>query len=186
MAFSEPETRNVRWVLDAHPDIGWLADLHSVAGMVIHGWCFDTIQSDDRDMNWRNPAYDGKRGVRPDRPGFEYREYMDQRDWDALSLAADRIAGGMNSAGTRSFPSWEAMHGVGSSTGCSVDHAYSRHIVDRSKNKVFGFGIEFGYGNKAAAEQGFCPFYPDQAEFDATRYTVGAGLMELLLQADKK
>ncbi|KAL8409905.1 hypothetical protein RB594_008118 [Gaeumannomyces avenae] len=185
-AFSEPETRNVRWVLDTHPNVGWMADLHSVAGMVIHGWCFDTIQSDDRDMNWRNPAYDGKRGVLPDRPGFEYREYMDQGDWDALSLTADRIAGGMNNAGLQSFPSWEAMHGVGPSTGCSVDHAYSRHLVDRSKNKVFGFGIEFGYGNNAAAEQGFCPFYPDQEEFDATRYTVGAGLMELLLQADKR
>ena len=37
-AFSEPETRNVRWLIDEFPRIRWFMDLHSFSELVLHNW----------------------------------------------------------------------------------------------------------------------------------------------------
>ena len=42
---SEPETRNVMWLLDEHPDIGFLVDLHSYGELIMYSWGDDENQS---------------------------------------------------------------------------------------------------------------------------------------------
>ena len=60
---SEAETRNVESLFDAYPRIRWFLDIHSYSGDVMWSWGDDTDQTTDPSMNFRNPAYDGKRGV---------------------------------------------------------------------------------------------------------------------------
>ena len=61
-AFSEPETRNVAWVLDQFPRIRWYMDIHSAVGDILFNWGDDNDQLNDPSMQFLNPAWDGKRG----------------------------------------------------------------------------------------------------------------------------
>ena len=99
--FSEPESRNVRSVLDAHANIRVFVDLHGVMGKVMTPWADDEVQTTDPDKNFTNPAWDGKRGLRdtqstdadcantpPHPDGAAYREFMhavDQSRYQALA-----------------------------------------------------------------------------------------------------
>src|SRR5574340_1169753 len=55
-AFSESETRNVRWMMDHYPIKGML-DVHSYSELVLYPWGDDNNQSVDPNMNFKNPAY---------------------------------------------------------------------------------------------------------------------------------
>ncbi|TLS30690.1 hypothetical protein PpBr36_02561 [Pyricularia pennisetigena] len=195
-AFSEPETRNVRWVMDQHPRLAWYMDLHSAAQVVLHGWCHDAVQADDPAQNWKNPAYDGKRGTLFD-PAVDYAEYMDRRDWDALSVTAARMASAMqltkdeeHAWSSDPYVASQGVLGFGTSTGCSIDHAYSRHLEDATKSKILGFGFEFGEFNYDLSREDCpieecCPFYPTVSIFNHNNKAVAAGLMELLMAANR-
>ena len=37
-AESEPETRNVVWLLDKHPEIGYFIDMHSYGELIMYSW----------------------------------------------------------------------------------------------------------------------------------------------------
>jgi carboxypeptidase T len=65
-AFSEPETRNVRHLLDDFPNIMGMIDVHSFRELVLYPWGDDDNQSTDPTMNFRNPAHDGMRGTAGD------------------------------------------------------------------------------------------------------------------------
>ncbi|KAI6383686.1 hypothetical protein MCOR21_004197 [Pyricularia oryzae] len=195
-AFSEAETRNVKWVMDQHPRLAWYMDLHSAAQVVLHGWCHDAVQADDPAQNWKNPAYDGKRGTLYD-PEIDYAEYMDRRDWDALSVTAARMASAMqltkdeeHAWSSDPYVASQGVLGFGPSTGCSIDHAYSRHLEDATKSKILGFGFEFGEFNFDLSREDCpieecCPFYPTVSIFNHNNKAVAAGLMELLMAADR-
>ena len=68
-AASEPETRNVVWLLDQHPATRWFVDVHSYVPAIYHTWGFDENQTSDPSMTFQNPAFDGQRG----RIGDKYR-----------------------------------------------------------------------------------------------------------------
>ena len=68
----EPETRNVRWLLDQYPQVRHYLDLHSHSGFVIHPWADDENQYFNYYQNFRNSGWNGKRGVL----GRPYGEYM--------------------------------------------------------------------------------------------------------------
>ncbi|MGH7965873.1 MAG: M14 family zinc carboxypeptidase, partial [Candidatus Binatia bacterium] len=61
--FSEPETKNVRFLFDSNPAIRWFIDVHSYSEDILFSWSDDDSQSGDPTMNFRNPAFNGKRGV---------------------------------------------------------------------------------------------------------------------------
>jgi murein tripeptide amidase MpaA len=177
---SEPETRNIDWTMEKFPNLGWFVDQHSPATLVLYGWCHDSNQVKDPKQNFANPAFDGKRGVVPDDPakGLAYKEYIDQRDWDVLSLTGARIAGGMTDANGRFYRALQAPH-LYPSSGCSADHGLTRAILNPGKKKIYGFGIEFGAWNEEAE----CPFYPTIEGHRANMLENGAGFMEFLLTA---
>ena len=52
-AASEPETRNVIWLLDRFPATRYLIDLHSYGETILHNWGTDQNQSDDPGMSFR-------------------------------------------------------------------------------------------------------------------------------------
>lgn len=70
--FSEPETANVRWLVDALPRTRWFVDIHSYSQLILYNWGNDQNQSADPSKNFRNEAWDGQRGVL----GDTYSEYI--------------------------------------------------------------------------------------------------------------
>jgi murein tripeptide amidase MpaA len=167
--FSEPESRNVRSVFDMFPRLRWYMDIHSAMGVFCYNWGDDNNGTDSL-QNFQNQAYDGKRGVLGD---DRYREYITSSDLSDVQAVAVRVAGAMSQVEGRSYRD-EQSTGAGVASGASDDYAYSRNKVDSSKNKVYGFTMEFGYPMN---------FYPTLAEFQQNVLDTGAGLMEFCLAA---
>ena len=72
-AASEPETRNVIWLLDRYPQIRYFIDLHSYGETILYSWGGDQNQSVNPSMCFANRAFDGLRGRIHD---DHYREYI--------------------------------------------------------------------------------------------------------------
>jgi murein tripeptide amidase MpaA len=163
-AFSEPETRNVKWLLDDRPNIVCFADVHSYSQLVLYPWGDDDNQSSDPNMNFANPAFDGQRGVH----GAGYREYIPSGDaawFDTTGKAVrDAIAGVRGRTysveqGILLYPTSATAH----------DYAYSRHFVQAGSRKVMAFTIETG-----------TEFQPPWSEAQQIIDEVSSGLVALL------
>jgi len=177
-AFSEPETRNVRWLLDQHPQVRHYLDLHSHAGFVIYPWGADENQYFNYYQNFRNIGWNGKRGV----PGPPYGEYMCWFEKNRFKSVTASISAAIFAVRGTAYGAYQLflMPAIGRKTYCtsgaSFDWVYSRHLTDRSKRKVWGYGIEFnndpnGYFNITGAQ--LEDMVPD----------VSAGLAELCRRA---
>lgn len=179
-AFSEPETKNIKWVLDTFSKVRWFVDLHSYAGDVLYSWGSDTNQSRFPRMNFLNTTYNGVRGILSDTPGTgnAYGEYTPTNENTENIAAARRIGSAMSAAARRTYTVIPAAD-LYPTSGASDDYAYSRHFADTTKNLVHGYTIEFGFGNSGSS----CPFYPTQAQHNANIQEIGAGFMETVLAA---
>lgn len=167
-AFSEPETRNVRHLLDSAPHIAYFMDLHSYARELYYPWGDDNNQTTDPAMSFTNPAFDGLRG----QPGDTlYREFIPAPDQTRFQTIATRVTNAIRAVrGTVYTP----MQGVGlyPTSGTSDDFAYSRHRADPGKPPVWAFALETG--------DEFQPLYSEALEIITE---VSAGLFEFLLAA---
>lgn len=168
--FSEPESRNVAWVFDQFPRLRWYMDIHSAAGDMLYSWGDDDDQSSDPNKNFLNPVWDGKRGILGRR---DYKEWITEKDLSNVQVTADRVTDAMVSVGGRSYKPEQAV-GLYATSGASGDYAFSRFQVDESRNKVYGFTMEFGYSTN---------FYPTDVEFVQNVIDTGAGFMEFCLAA---
>lgn len=169
-AFSEVETRNVAQVFDKYPRIRWYLDIHSTAGTVYYNWGDDDDQDRNSDQNFLNPSWDRRRGTLGD---TVYKEYIPPADWRIVKAVASRVAADMDGVGTRTYRDVQAADGYPTS-GSGDDYAFSRHRVDRTKNKVYGFTMEFGQGRS---------FYPTKQEFQENVIDTAAGFMQFCLAA---
>ncbi|KLU88850.1 carboxypeptidase A [Magnaporthiopsis poae ATCC 64411] len=178
--FSEPETQNLKWVLDTYSKVRWFIDLHSYTGDVLFSWGSDTNQDEYPYMNFLNSSYNSVRGIVGDTPGVDngYGEYVPV-DEDALSQgAAKRIGAGMSGAVGRAYTIQQSS-ALYPTSGASDDYAYSRHFVNPGLNRVHSYTIEFGFGNNAVS----CPFYPSFSQYNANLKEIASGFMEMLLAA---
>lgn len=76
---SEPETKNVVSMFDDFPNIRFFVDVHSYSEDILYNWGDDDNQTNDPQMNFKNPAFDGKRGVGSD---SGYREFIRSAEKD--------------------------------------------------------------------------------------------------------
>lgn len=180
-SFSEPETKNVKWVMDMFQKLRWHLDLHSYSGLVLWPWGDDTNQGTVEEQRFTNAAFNGKRGVIPDTPGFEYKEYIPYPDWDAVVVAGTKVAEGMTFAGERQYNARQST-ALYPTSGASTDYAFGRHIVDSSLSKIYSFTVEFGFRGPVAS----CGFYPSEDQFHLNVIETGAGFMEFLLTAARQ
>lgn len=164
-AFSEPETRNVRWMLDNHTNIASMIDIHSYSELVLFPWGDDENQTTDPNQNFRNPAFDGQRGV----AGSGYREYIPQADLDDFIRMGGRVRDGIAAVRGRTYTVQQSMS-LYPTTATIHDYAYSRHFVDTGR-RVLAFTLE------TARE-----FQPPDAEKDQVIEEVCAGLVECLVE----
>ena len=173
---SEPETRNVIWLLDRFPNIRYLVDLHSYGETILHNWGTDENQSDDPRMNFRNPRYDGMRGRIHD---DVYREYLPAADAKLAARMGKRMADAIRRVRGREYKVQQSV-GLYPTAGASDDYAYSRHLVDRRKGKIIAYTIEWGRSRAST------PFHPPYDEMRKVMREVTAGLLELCLSVAKE
>ncbi len=165
-AFSEPETRNVRWLIDSYPRLGCMLDVHSYSELVLFPWGDDELQTTDPNQNFQNPAFNGQRGV----VGSGYREYMPAADLGAHQAMGNRMRNGIAAVRGRSYTVQQSIS-LYPTTGTWHDYAYSRHFVQTGRRRILGFTLE-------TARQ----FQPSDAEKAEVIRETQAGLMECLLQ----
>ena len=172
-AASEPETRNVIWLLDRFPQIRYFVDLHSYGETFMYNWGTDQNQPHDPSMSFLNAAYDGKRGRIHD---DVYREYMPAGDERrALSLGT-AFADALRRVRGRKYRVHQSV-GLYPTAATSDDYAYSRHFVDRRKAKIISFTMEWGRSHAST------PFHPPYPEMRKVMREVTAGLLEFCLRA---
>lgn len=144
--FSEPETRNVKWLMDQLPKLALFMDLHSYEGDVLYGWGDDLDQSADPAMNFRNPDWDGKRG----RMNDAYGEYLSQADTIVTVGIAAAVAQAMRDVRGAKYTAKPSV-GLYPNAGTCTDYCFARHILDPEKPKTFSYTIEFNFGKKDKA-----------------------------------
>jgi carboxypeptidase T len=172
-AASEPETQNAVWMLDQYPDLRYFIDLHSYSEDILYNWGDDDDQSTQPEMNFRNPAYDDKRGIAND---AAYREYIQSADKVAMVKLATQMQGAIAAVRNRQYSVMQSLN-LYPTAGTSDDYAYSRHIVDPALSKVYSYTIEWGSENNST------PFHPPYAEMSQIILEVTAGLLEFCLRA---
>ncbi|KAI1122629.1 zinc carboxypeptidase [Nemania abortiva] len=177
-AFSEPETQNMKYILDTYTKIRWFIDLHSYAGDILYSWGSDTDQTTQSYKNFLNATYNSVRGITSDSTTSKYGEYISAEDLSNVQTVGNRLGSVMNTAAGRKYTVMQSAY-LYPTSGASDDYAFSRHIADPTKNKVYSYTVEFGFGNSQAS----CPFYPTDAQYTSNLQETNAGFMEFLLAA---
>ncbi len=166
--FSEPESKNAAWMFDQFPNIGYFIDVHSYAEDILYNWGDDQNQSQNEQMNFRNAAFDGKRGVAND---TKYKEFITTADKTTAVNLANKMRTAIAKVRGRQYKVMQAM-GLYPTAGSSDDYAFSRHFVDAAKAKVFSYTIEWGSG------QNETPFHPPYPEMKQIIQEITAALMQ--------
>ncbi len=139
-AFSEPETRNVRWLLDSYPDIMGMIDVHSYSDDMLYSWGDADDQVTDPSKNFQNPAYDGLRGV----PGSAlYGEYIPRADLDWYTSTGSAVQGAIQAVRGTSYAVKQSIK-LYPTSATSDDYSYSRHFTDGKKSRVYAYTVETG------------------------------------------
>jgi murein tripeptide amidase MpaA len=172
-AISEPETRNAVWMLDQYPNIRYFIDIHSYSEDILYNWGDDTNQTTDPGMNFQNAAFNGKRGIATD---TAYKEFINAADRTATIALANRMRDAIKTVRGRTYTVEQSV-GLYPTAGTSDDYAFSRHIVDSSKAKVYSYTIEWGSQNNPT------PFHPPYSEMLVIIREITLALLEFCLQA---
>jgi murein tripeptide amidase MpaA len=172
---SEPETRNVMWLLDRFPRIQYLVDLHSYGETILHSWGTDENQSDDPRMNFQNGRYDGMRGRIND---HVYREFLPAADAKLAARMGRRMAFAIRRVRGRDYRVKQSV-GLYPTAGAADDYAYSRHLADPRQGKIIAYTLEWGRSHAST------PFHPPYDEMRKVMREVTAGLLELCATAVK-
>jgi murein tripeptide amidase MpaA len=169
--FSEPETKNVQWLLDNYPMIKWYVDIHSFGEDIIHCWGDDENQSDDPTMNFTNPLYNSKRGIAGD---DSYKEYVPNADLANAVALANSIRDGIGAVRGKKYtvePGFELYP----TSGAGDDYTYSRQFANAINNKILAFTLEWGES-----------FHPEWVEMEKIVSDISAGLLQFCLTAAAK
>ncbi len=163
-AFSEPETRNVRWLLDSYNNICCLMDVHSYSELILYPWGDDDNQTTDPSQNFGNPVWDGLRGTL----GTGYGEYIPSNSQTRFVDVANRIRDAISAVRGRTY-SVQQSSDLYPTSGTSGDYAYSRHLVDSTKRGIYGYCLETG-----------TEFQPPTAEANEIIKEGSSGLIQFL------
>jgi murein tripeptide amidase MpaA len=154
-AFSEPETRNVKRLLDGHP-IDCFVDVHSFSELILHPWGHAPNQTSD--PNRRFTVVDTSDWEELPRDAPEHEEFIDPEDLARLEDIGDAAAQAIQNVRGRTYTVQPGTD-LYPTTGTASDYAYSRHVVDPSRRKVYAFTFETG-PEAATVEDSFQP--PEQ------------------------
>lgn len=170
-AFSEPEARNVKHILDTENIVSFV-DVHSYSELVLYPWGHAPTQSTDSSQRFTGlPTGTCTASIPP-----TYSEYMPPRDVQRFQTVASRIVADVAAVRGRNYTPQTSFQ-LYATTGIQSDYAYSRHIANPALNKTYGFTFETGpfVGNYPDS---FHPPDPTLIKRDAK-----AAMLTLLLQS---
>jgi murein tripeptide amidase MpaA len=168
---SEPEVKNVVWLLDTYPRIHWHVDVHSAVPVILHSWGSDRNQTIEPSQTFLNSAFDGVRGRAND---AAYGEYITQADLDIAETLCMRMNDAVKAVRGIDY-GVEQGYGLYPTSGASDDYAFGRHFADPSKTKVYGFTVECGHS-----------FQPTWSEAEEVIREVSAGLIAFCLEVSAR
>lgn len=183
-AASEPETKNVVWLLDQSPSVRYFIDIHSFGEDILYNWGDDDDQTADPSMNFSNTDYDGKRGIPDSTAGGDpdkYREFIPADDRHTLITLGTIMRDAIQAAHGRSYTLKQSV-GLYPTSGTSDDYAYSRSFLDSSKDTVLGYTIEWG-PQRSSIPKSFHPDYPDMVPIIEE---ITAGLLAFCLATTRR
>jgi murein tripeptide amidase MpaA len=155
-AFSEPETRNVKRLLDQHP-IDYFVDVHSYSELILFPWGHAPNQTSDSSQRFTLVDTSDWDELPRDAPG--YKEFIEPDDLDRLSEIGRAAADAIGNVRGRQYTVQQGFD-LYATTGTSSDYAYSRHIADPNRRKVYAFTFETG-PSRASIVQSFQPPDPE-------------------------
>lgn len=161
-AFSEVESRNVRWLLDMNPRTRWFLDVHSFSEDILFSWGDDQNQSADPSMSFLNPAFNAVRGIDGD---AAYKEYIPPTDLAVAQQLAIVFRDALQAVRGKNYVAKPGFD-LYPTSGASDDYTYSRHFADPSKGKAYAYTVEWG-----------TEFQPAWAEMELIIQDVCAGLV---------
>ena len=169
-AFSEPETRNIRNVLDTKR-INCFVDVHSYSELVLWPWGHAPSQTTDATKRFTTlpTGTCAPIGV----PG--YQEYIPPQDRQRFQTVGGRIVSAIAAVRGRTYTS-EPSIALYPTTGTQSDYAYARHIANSKLVKTYGFTFETGPFVGSVADS-FHPADPTLIKRDAK-----AGIIALMQQ----
>jgi carboxypeptidase T len=170
---SEPETKNAVWMFDHFPNIGYFIDVHSYSEDILYNWGDDTNQTTTPGMNFQNAAFNGKRGIATD---TAYKEFITAADRTAVIALANRMRDAIKTVRGRPYLVEQSV-GLYPTAGTSDDYAFSRHIIDSSKAKVYSYTIEWGSASNPT------PFHPPYTEMLVIIREITLALLEFCVRA---
>jgi murein tripeptide amidase MpaA len=139
--------------------------------MILYSWGDDDNQSKDPDQNFLNHRYDGKRGLKHN---SSYKEYIEKSDETTLITLANRMNKALEGVRGNQYTVKQATK-LYATSGTSDDYAFSRHIADKSKSKIYGFTIEFAPDNVG--------FIPPISEMQNIMKEVSSAMTEFCISA---
>lgn len=159
-AFSEPETRNVKHLLDTYR-IDCFADVHSYSELILYPWGHAPTQTTDSSQRFTGLpsgtcAPIGRGG---------YQEYMPPRDLLRFETVGDRIVRAIHDVRGRSYTRQPGI-ALYATTGTHSDYVYSRHIADPSLRKTYAYTFETGPWQGTVPDS-FHPADPEPVKEDA-------------------
>jgi hypothetical protein len=167
-AFSEPENRNVKHVLDTYR-IDCFADVHSYSELVIYPWGHALTQTSDSTENFTTLPTGTCLPIQ--RAG--YREYLAPEELARFQQVSATVVREIAAVrGSRYTP--EPGMTLYPTTGTHSDYAYSRHLADPALHKTDGYTIETGPFQGNARES----FHP--ADPEPIKREVESGLLGLI------
>jgi murein tripeptide amidase MpaA len=167
-AFSEPESRNVRHMLDTYR-IDCFADVHSYSELVLYPWGHAVNQTSDPTKRFTTLAT----GTCQPLPDPSYKEYIPPRDLQRFQTVGQRMVTAIADVRGRVYTA-EPGRGLYGTTGTNSDYAYGRHIADPTKRKTYGYTVETGPWQGSAADS-FHPPNPEPIKREAE-----SGLLALI------
>jgi carboxypeptidase T len=172
-ALSEPEAKNAVWILETHPYIRYFIDLHSFSEVILYNWGDDDNQSANPNMNFQNPAFNGKRGISGD---AAYKEYIPTNDSASSIHLTNILHHAINRVRGRSYGMKQSFD-LYPTAGTSTDYAFGLHMVNPHKAKIYSYTIEWGSPNNPT------PFHPPYAEMQKIIQEITAALLAFCIAA---
>jgi len=170
-AFSEPETRNIKHLLDTRR-IDSFVDVHSYSELILWPWGHAPSQTVDPSKRFTTLASGTCAGI----PVAGYQEYISVPDQHRFQTVGSRIRDAIAAVRGRSYTNQPGV-ALYPTTGTQSDYAYSRHIANSSLGKTYGFTFETGPFT-GSAESSFQPADPTLIKRDAK-----SGMISLMQQS---